>query len=48
MATERIKVGFVGCGAISRMYADIYAGLADIAQVVAVADLVDELYSSRR
>jgi predicted dehydrogenase len=30
------------------MYADIYAGLADIAQVVAVADLVDELAENRR
>ena len=48
MATERIKVGFIGCGGISRMYADIYAGLADIAQVVAVADLVDDLAENRR
>ena len=48
MAAERIKVGFIGCGGISRMYADIYAGLADVAQVVAVADLVDELAESRR
>src|SRR5690606_37408057 len=48
MATERIKVGFVGCGGISRMYADIYAGLADVAQVVAVADLVDDLAENRR
>lgn len=30
------------------MYADIYAGLADIAQVVAVADFVDELAENRR
>ena len=48
MADDRIKVGFVGCGGISRLYTDIYAGLADIAQVVAVADLVDELAESRR
>ena len=48
MVDERIKVGFVGCGGISGLYTDIYAGLADIAQVVAVADLVDELAESRR
>ena len=48
MTDERIKVGFVGCGGISRMYVDIYAGLADIAQVVAVADLVDDLVENRR
>lgn len=48
MADERIKVGFVGCGGISKMYADIYAGLADIAQVVAVADLVDDLAENMR
>ncbi len=43
MADERIRVGFVGCGGISRIYTDIYASLVDIAQVVAVADLVNEL-----
>ncbi len=30
------------------MYTDIYAGLAEIAQVVAVADLVDDLAENRR
>ena len=30
------------------MYADIYAGLADVAQVVAVADYVDDLAENRR
>ena len=49
MAEAPLKVGFVGCGGISRMlYAEMYAGLADIAQVVAVADLVDELAEQRR
>ena len=49
MAEAPLKVGFVGCGGISRMlYAEMYAGLADIAQVVAVADLVDELAEERR
>ncbi len=48
MADDRIRVGLVGCGGISRLYTDIYAGLVDIAQVVAVADLVDELAEHRR
>ena len=48
MTDERIRVGFVGCGGISRLYADIYASLADIAQVVAVADFVDELAEKTR
>lgn len=48
MADERIRVGFVGCGGISRLYTDIYASLVDMAQVVAVADLVDELAENRR
>lgn len=48
MADERIRVGFVGCGGISRLYTGIYASLADIAQVVAVADPVDELAEKRR
>ena len=48
MADERIRVGFVGCGGISRLYTGIYAGLVDIAQVVAVADQVDELAEKRR
>ena len=29
MADDRIKVGFMGCGGISRHYTDIYAGLVD-------------------
>ena len=42
MADDRIvKVGIVGCGGISRLYTSIYAGLADMAQVVAVADQLD-------
>lgn len=48
MSDERIRVGIVGCGGISRMYGDIYASLVDIAQVVAVADMVDELAERRR
>ena len=48
MADERIRVGFVGCGGISRLYTDIYASLVDIAQVVAVADLVNESAEKRR
>ena len=40
MADERIRVGFVGCGGISRMYTDIYAGVVDVAQFVAVDDLL--------
>ena len=48
MTDERIRVGFVGCGGISRLYADIYASLVDIAQVVAVADFVDELAERKR
>ena len=48
MANERMRVGIVGCGGISRMYADIYASLVDIAQVIAVADMVDELADNRR
>ena len=48
MTDERIRVGFVGCGGISRLYADIYASLVDIAQVIAVADFVDELAERKR
>ena len=48
MADDRIKVGFVGCGGITRLYTDIYAGLADIASVVAVADPVDGQAEKRR
>ena len=48
MADDRIRVGLVGCGGISSLYTSIYAGLVDIAQVVAVADLVDELAEHRR
>ncbi len=48
MAKERIKVGFIGCGGIARnLYTPIYAQHSDIAQVVAVADLVDELAENR-
>jgi hypothetical protein len=48
MADDRIRVGFVGCGGISRLYTDVYTGLVDIAQVVAVADLVEGLADKRR
>ena len=48
MASSTIKVGIVGCGGISRLYTSIYAGLADIANVVAVADLDEGLAEARR
>ena len=47
MATAPLRVGFVGCGGISRLYTDIYLGLHELAQVVAVADLVPELARDR-
>jgi len=47
MADRKLRVGFVGCGGISRMYVDIYAGLADVARVVAMSDLVPALASER-
>ena len=47
MATVPLRVGFVGCGGISRLYTDIYLGLHELAQVVAVADLVPELARDR-
>ena len=35
-----LKVGIVGCGGVSKgVYVDLYAGLGEIAQVVAVADI---------
>tara|TARA_Y100000588_G_C14266738_1_gene930277 strand:- start:1413 stop:2699 length:1287 start_codon:yes stop_codon:yes gene_type:complete len=37
----------VGCGGISSMYTDIYAGLHQLAHVVAVADLSPELATNR-
>ena len=48
MTDDRIGVGFAGCGAISRLYTDIYAGLSDVARVVAVADLQPERAEHRR
>ena len=49
MVDNRIKVGFIGCGGIARsLYTDIYGGLADIAQVVAVADLDEGLAQKRK
>ena len=49
MPEDRIKVGFIGCGGIARsLYTGIYAALPEIAQVVAVADLVDDLAENRR
>lgn len=48
MVDTPLKVGFVGCGGISReIYVQMYAGLADIAQVVALADPVPELVDER-
>ena len=47
MATAPLRIGFVGCGGISRLYTDIYLGLHELAHVVAVADLVPELASDR-
>ena len=47
MANDPIKVGFVGCGGISPLYTSIYAGLADLANVVAVADLEESLAETR-
>ena len=38
MTDDRLKVGIVGCGGISRLYTAIYADLVDMANVVAVAD----------
>ena len=37
----------VGCGGISSMYTDIYAGLHQLAHVVAVADLSSGLATNR-
>ena len=49
MPEDRIKVGFIGCGGIARsLYTGIYAALPELAQVVAVADLVDDLAENRR
>ena len=49
MVDTPLKVGFIGCGGISRhLYVQIYAGLADIAPAVAVENLVDELAKERR
>ena len=49
MVDTPLTVGFIGCGGISReLYVQMYAGLADIAQVVAVADPVGELAEERR
>lgn len=44
-----LKVGIVGCGGVSKgVYVDLYAGLGEIAQVVAVADMRDEMAEERR
>ncbi|MDP6107867.1 MAG: Gfo/Idh/MocA family oxidoreductase, partial [Candidatus Brocadiia bacterium] len=48
MASSPINLGIVGCGGISRLYTSIYAGLADIANVVAMADLDEGLAGARR
>jgi hypothetical protein len=47
MADRTLKVGFIGCGRISWLFTDIYIGLCDIAQVVAVADVVPGLAQDR-
>lgn len=47
MAKAPLRVGMVGCGGISSMYTDIYAGLHELAQVVAVADLSPNLARNR-
>ena len=47
MAQPPLRVGMVGCGGISSMYTDIYAGLHQLAHVVAVADLSSELATNR-
>ncbi len=40
MDDSRLRVGIVGCGGIARgLYVRVYALVADIARVVAVADL---------
>ena len=40
MDDSRLRVGIVGCGGITRaLYVRVYALVADIARVVAVADL---------
>jgi threonine dehydrogenase-like Zn-dependent dehydrogenase len=40
MDDNRLRVGIVGCGGITRaLYVRVYALVADIARVVAVADL---------
>ena len=44
---RKLKVGFIGCGGISRLYTDIYAGMTDLAQVVATADLYPKLAEDR-
>ena len=48
MTDDRIGVAFAGCGSISRLYTDIYAGLSDVARVVAVADPQPERAEHRR
>ena len=47
MAQAPLRVGIVGCGGISSMYTDIYAGLHQLAHVVAVADLSPVLATNR-
>ena len=47
MAQAPLRVGIVGCGGISSMYTDIYAGLHQLAHVVAVADLSPALATNR-
>ena len=44
---RKLKVGFIGCGGISRLYTDIYAGMTDLAQVVATADIFPNMAQDR-
>ena len=44
---RKLKVGFIGCGGISRLYTDIYAGMTDLAQVVATADIFPDMAQDR-
>ena len=44
---RKLKVGIIGCGGISRLYTDIYAGMTDLAQVVATADIFPDLARDR-
>ena len=44
---RKLNVGIIGCGGISRLYTDIYAGMTDLAQVVATADIFPDMARDR-